>query len=210
MGFPKFPHFLLRVRLESNYGKIDTIFSILSLRPNLLNLCQIWLVKDLETLQARNPVTRLVDEFGLSQFSAVFDEKKYLDPSLNDAFECLNIHRMKQIIQIDINRFKIPTDRKLTRWLFCECSWEAKLEATEKIKTLNSRVETLEDLDLNGHQTSGPGSHRLLSCCKSCSVIRCRAIVIFLGAFFHFSTFMTRRCTSVLLTVENNQCLKLT
>ena len=59
MGFPKFPHFLLRVRVESNYGKIDTIFSILSLGPNLLNLCQIW----------------LVDEFVLSQFSAVFDEK---------------------------------------------------------------------------------------------------------------------------------------
>ena len=204
-----FPHFLLRVWGESNYGQMDTIFSILSLGPSLLNLCQTWLVKDLKTLQACNSVKWLVDEFGLSQFSAVFDEKKYLDSSLNEAFECLNIHRMKQIIQIDINRFKIPTDRKLTRWLFCECSWEAKLEATEKIETLNSRVETLEDLDLNGHQTSGPGSHRLLSCCKSCSVIRCRAIVIFLGAFFHFSTSMTRRCTSVLLTVGSNQCFKL-
>ena len=202
-----FPHFLLRVWGESNYGQMDTIFSILSLGPSLLNLCQTWLVKDLKTLQACNPVKWLVDEFGLSQFSAVFDEKKYLDPSLNEAFECLDIHRMKQIIQIDINRFKIPTDRKLTRWLFsCECSWEAKLEASEKIKTLSGRVE---DLDLNGHQTSGPGSHRLLSCCKSCSVIRCRAIVIFLGAFFHFSTFMTRRCTSVLLTVGINQCFKL-
>lgn len=202
-----FPHFLLRVWGESNYGQMDTIFSILSLGPSLLNLCQTWLVKDLKTLQACNPVKWLVDEFGLSQFSAVFDEKKYLDPSLNEAFECLDIHRMKQIIQIDINRFKIPTDRKLTRWLFsCECSWEAKLEASEKIKTLSGRVE---DLDLNGHQTSGPGSHRLLSCCKSCSVIRCRAIVIFLGAFFHFSTFMTRRCTSVLLTVGSNQCFKL-
>ena len=201
-----FPNFLLRVWGESNYGQMDTIFSILSLGPSLLNLCQTWLVKDLKTLQACNPVKWLVDEFGLSQFSAVFDEKKYLDPSLNEAFECLDIHRMKQIIQIDINRFKIPTDRKLTRWLFCECSWEAKLEASEKIKTLSGRVE---DLDLNGHQTSGPGSHRLLSCCKSCSVIRCRAIVIFLGAFFHFSTFMTRRCTSVLLTVGSNQCFKL-
>ena len=166
-----FPHFLLRVWGESNYGQMDTIFSILSLGPSLLNLCQTWLVKDLKTLQACNPMKWLVDEFGLSQFSAVFDEKKYLNPSLNKAFECLNIHRMKQIIQIDINRFKIPTDRKLTRWLFCECSWEAKLEASEKIKTLSGRVETVEDLDLNGHQTSGPGSHRLLSCCKSCSVI---------------------------------------